>query len=329
MALLALLAYGLAPSSPTRRSTTRSRAASAGRRRRSTCRRSTGAARSVARRLPRQGRRAQLLGLLVRPVPRRVAAARALARELTKRGGGTVLGVDVLDVDADAREFIDEYGLTYPHAARQGRATGAERLRRRRLPRDVRDRQARAASPRCGAGRSTTSSCARNVAAAARGAGVRRARRAARRCAAPLAAPAAAALPRCPQTTLGDLEDEVMCPVCGTPLRLATEAPQAKRERAFIQRLIDRLQVEGRDQGGARGPVRRRACLRRPRTRASTLAAYLVPALALLLAPAGSPSRSRRWRARRRRPGRPASSAPTSAAPTPSALDADLERYDL
>src|SRR5262245_66621737 len=30
-----------------------------------------------------------------------------------------------------------------------------------------------------------------------------------------------------------------MCPVCGTPLELATEAPQAQRERAYIQRLID------------------------------------------------------------------------------------------
>src|SRR5918998_6716028 len=28
--------------------------------------------------------------------------------------GGTVLGVDVLDVSSDAREFVREYGLTYP-----------------------------------------------------------------------------------------------------------------------------------------------------------------------------------------------------------------------
>jgi cytochrome c biogenesis protein CcmG/thiol:disulfide interchange protein DsbE len=28
--------------------------------------------------------------------------------------GGTVVGVDVLDVTADAQDFIDEYGLTYP-----------------------------------------------------------------------------------------------------------------------------------------------------------------------------------------------------------------------
>ncbi len=31
-----------------------------------------------------------------------------------RTGGGTVLGVDVLDVTADAQEFIDQYGLSYP-----------------------------------------------------------------------------------------------------------------------------------------------------------------------------------------------------------------------
>ena len=43
----------------------------------------------------------------------------------------------------------------------------------------------------------------------------------------------------CPQTSVADIEDEVFCPVCGTPLSLATEAPQAIQERAFIQRLVD------------------------------------------------------------------------------------------
>ena len=52
-------------------------------------------------------------------------------------------------------------------------------------------------------------------------------------------APAAAAAQDCPRTTLGDIEDEVMCPVCGTPLGLASEAPQAQDERAYIQQLID------------------------------------------------------------------------------------------
>jgi cytochrome c biogenesis protein CcmG, thiol:disulfide interchange protein DsbE len=31
-----------------------------------------------------------------------------------KRAGGTVLGVDALDVDQDARDFIRQYGLSYP-----------------------------------------------------------------------------------------------------------------------------------------------------------------------------------------------------------------------
>ena len=30
------------------------------------------------------------------------------------RSGGTVLGIDTLDVTSDALDFIDEYGLTYP-----------------------------------------------------------------------------------------------------------------------------------------------------------------------------------------------------------------------
>ena len=65
-----------------------------------------------------------------------------------------------------------------------------------------------------------------------------------RRLAAVLAAAALALLPAsalaqdCPQTSLADIEDEVMCPICGTPLALATEAPQAQRERAFIERQI-------------------------------------------------------------------------------------------
>ena len=34
--------------------------------------------------------------------------------ERLKRRGATVLGIDVLDVAADARRFVREYGLTYP-----------------------------------------------------------------------------------------------------------------------------------------------------------------------------------------------------------------------
>jgi len=51
------------------------------------------------------------------------------------------------------------------------------------------------------------------------------------------AVPSAALAAGCPRVTVADLEDEVMCPVCGTSLGLAREAPQAQRERAFIERL--------------------------------------------------------------------------------------------
>ena len=79
VALVALLAYGLASNEPDRkvdlrrrggpaRAGARDRPAQAQRRRQ-----------GLARRLPRPRRRPQLLGLLVRPMPRRVAPARALA----------------------------------------------------------------------------------------------------------------------------------------------------------------------------------------------------------------------------------------------------------
>ena len=120
-----------------------------------------------------------------------------------------------------------------------------------------------------------------------------------------------------------------MCPVCGTPLALAEEAPQAKRERAFIQRQIDRVQVEGRrssarwspssatgvlalpgDEGSTASATAR---LHRPRRRRVLLAAAIVRRRRALAPP-------RRARPRRGRANRAA---------TPRALDADMERYDL
>src|SRR5690606_30793781 len=41
-----------------------------------------------------------------------------------------------------------------------------------------------------------------------------------------------------PKTTLPDVEDEVMCPVCGTLLSLAAEAPQANDQRKQIRAWI-------------------------------------------------------------------------------------------
>src|ERR1700744_75302 len=46
------------------------------------------------------------------------------------------------------------------------------------------------------------------------------------------------------RTILNEIEEEVMCPVCGTLLGLA-EAPQATREKAFVEKLVK----EGKSKG--------------------------------------------------------------------------------
>ena len=68
---------------------------------------------------------------------------------------------------------------------------------------------------------------------------------------------------RRPKTTLPDVEDEVMCPVCGTALNLSS-SPQADRERVFIRQRDRRGQDQGPDRGRARGPVRNRGPGRAP-----------------------------------------------------------------
>ena len=167
--------------------------------------------------------------------------------------------------------------------------------------------------------------------------------------AAALAGPAATAIAaECPRTTLADVEDEVMCPVCGTPLALALEAPQAQREREFIRRLIDRcrskaqvkralvaefgedvLALPGDEEEDDLGDV----------------AVYAVPVVAILLAIAAITVAVVRWRRGWTRPAPVADSeegeggAPAGAheprRPRPPSgaaeakLDSDLERYDL
>ena len=68
---------------------------------------------------------------------------------------------------------------------------------------------------------------------------------------------AAAAAADCTKTSVSDLEDEVMCPVCGTSLGLAREAPQAQARTRVHRPPGQKLPLEGRDQGRARRRVRR------------------------------------------------------------------------
>jgi cytochrome c-type biogenesis protein CcmH/NrfF len=138
-----------------------------------------------------------------------------------------------------------------------------------------------------------------------------------------LATPALAATP---QTSLPDVEDEVMCPICGTLLQLA-ESPQAQRERAFVRRQI----AAGRDKAEVKDALVAeygRDVLALPGGSGFDLSAYLVPAIAFVAAAVALAFGIARWRRSGRGPGSP----PPATGPSreeAERLEADLARYDL
>ncbi len=144
-----------------------------------------------------------------------------------------------------------------------------------------------------------------------------------------LAAPTAAAA-QCPRTSVADIEDEVMCPVCGTPLALATEAPQAKQERSFILDLVEDCKSKDEVKAALVAEFGEDV-LAVPGDDGFDRAAVLVPGLGLLVALAGITAATVRWR-RRPRPDGGAGSGGSAAAlggSDSARLDADLKRYDL
>jgi cytochrome c-type biogenesis protein CcmH/NrfF len=134
-------------------------------------------------------------------------------------------------------------------------------------------------------------------------------------------APAATA---CPETSLGDLEDEVMCPVCGTSLGLATEAPQAQRERAFIERLIAECKTKDEIKTALVAEFGDEVLASPDADDGFEIAAYLIPAAILLGAGAAIAVGVGRWRKRPTTPSGAATSETES-----KRLDEDLARYDL
>jgi cytochrome c-type biogenesis protein CcmH/NrfF len=142
-----------------------------------------------------------------------------------------------------------------------------------------------------------------------------------------VALPAAAAAQECPQTSLGDIEDEVMCPVCGTPLGLASEAPQAERQRAFIQRLVDDCRSKDEVKQALVAEFGDRV-LALPGDQGDDslgdVLVYVVPAVGILLAAAGIAFAVVRWR----RPD-PAAPGGKLASADGARLDDDMERYEL
>ncbi len=128
------------------------------------------------------------------------------------------------------------------------------------------------------------------------------------------------------RASLPAIERQVMCAACGVPLNIA-ESPQADRERAFIQSLIDQGQTTAQIRQALvaqYGP----AVLATPAKHGFGLVAYLVPvavaamliALLALLLP--------RWR-RRAGKGAPPSPPPAALSPADAArLESDLARFD-
>jgi cytochrome c-type biogenesis protein CcmH len=141
-----------------------------------------------------------------------------------------------------------------------------------------------------------------------------------------LAAFASSALAAPPQTSLADVEDEVMCPICGTLLELS-ESPQAERQKAFIAALI----VEGRTKQEIKDALVAeygQEVLALPEGSGFNLSAYLVPVIAFFIAVVALAIGVARWRREDTPPG---AESPAGGPSDEDAkrLEADLAKYDL
>jgi cytochrome c-type biogenesis protein CcmH len=132
-----------------------------------------------------------------------------------------------------------------------------------------------------------------------------------------LAAPAIAKPP-----TLADLEDEVMCVECGTPLEVS-QSPVANQERAFISEQIaagkDKQQIKAAlvDEYGEQ-------VLAEPKGGGFDTTLWIVPVVLVLLGAAGIFAAVRRWRRNGPEPDAPL--APALSAEDTRRLDAELGR---
>jgi cytochrome c-type biogenesis protein CcmH len=136
-----------------------------------------------------------------------------------------------------------------------------------------------------------------------------------------------AALAATPQTSLTEIESEVMCPVCGTLLELA-ESPQAQQEKVFVSRLV----ASGRTKDQIKDALVAQygsAVLALPQGSGFDLSAYVAPIIAFVVAVVALAFGVLRWRRDSDPPDR---DSPAAAGPSPEdaeRLDADLARYDL
>ncbi len=134
-----------------------------------------------------------------------------------------------------------------------------------------------------------------------------------------LAAPAAAAAN---PPTLSDLEDEVMCVECGTPLEVST-SPVANQERAFIEQQI----AAGKSKAQIKAALVEEygdQVLAEPGGDGFDATLWIVPIALVALAATGIALAVRRWR--RNGPEPEAELAPALSAEDSRRLDRELMR---
>jgi cytochrome c-type biogenesis protein CcmH len=125
------------------------------------------------------------------------------------------------------------------------------------------------------------------------------------------------------RASLADVEDEVMCIVCGT-LLAESEAPQADRERALIRKLIAHGETKDQIEDALVSQYGPRV-LATPSGHGFDLLAWIVPALGILIAAAGlafATLRLRHGRGDRNQPPRELDPADADR------LDRDLSSFD-
>lgn len=128
-----------------------------------------------------------------------------------------------------------------------------------------------------------------------------------------------------PKTSLPVIERQVMCVTCKIPLNVA-ESPQADRERAFIQRLID----EGRDEQQIKRALVGQygaSVLGLPEAGGFDITVYLVPIAVVVLLLALLALLLPKWR-RRARAQAGAVAGPALDAADAARLESDMARYD-
>lgn len=131
-----------------------------------------------------------------------------------------------------------------------------------------------------------------------------------------------------PKTSLYEIEEQVMCVVCRTPLSVAG-GPQAERQRDYIAKLI----AQGRSADEIKDALvleYGEAVLAMPEDDGFNAAVYLVPVAVVIAALALAAIFLPRWRRRARAlaAARPGALGPELSDADARRLDEDLRRYD-